>query len=382
MLQRAVNYLVSGHREQVFYAHLAARATWTIDRKCPTMGVSVGHGIAIRYNPEFMAQFPVNVQAGIIQHELNHVILRHTLPGLYANALDKHMLNVAMDMVVNQFIPKNDLPKEAIFVEDFGYPLGLDVPQYYELLMRDFSNKSQKMGGNRGPLPNTVDDHSDFGKTPQDSVNDGVTEEMQVKAIKQAIVDAAEKTKAGSNAGSVPAHVETVLEALKEPKINWKRVLRNFVVGSVKANRIKTRKRVNRRYGLQYAGSKRDTFLKLAVPIDSSGSVSDASISAMFGELEAMANSMPIKIIVIEADCEVRKVFTFKPGDKYPVLGRGGTAYQPALDKAAELGVDAIIYMGDGDCADTPIKPRVPFMWAMVQNGNPPVNWGKTIRID
>jgi predicted metal-dependent peptidase len=112
--------------------------------------------------------------------------------------------------------------------------------------------------------------------------------------------------------------------------------------------------------------------------VDTSGSVSDKELAMFWTEMEAI-HKCGVVVTVIEADSDVKNVYDFDPKKQPDFKGRGGTAYNPALEKAIELKVDGIIYFGDMDAADKPIDPRKPFLWAIVRNSPPPASFGKAI---
>jgi predicted metal-dependent peptidase len=122
--------------------------------------------------------------------------------------------------------------------------------------------------------------------------------------------------------------------------------------------------------------------LKLGFLIDTSGSVSDESLSRAFAELDALGH-LVAEITIIEADCTVQNVYKYEKGKTKSVSGRGGTAYQPAIDEAIKRKLNGIIYFGDGDtCGETLQQPKVPFLWLMVnEHCTPPATWGKVAHI-
>jgi predicted metal-dependent peptidase len=77
----------------------------------------------------------------------------------------------------------------------------------------------------------------------------------------------------------------------------------------------------------------------------------------------------------------VQNVYEFEKGKTPSFKGRGGTYYGVAIQKAVELKVDGIVYLGDGDCADTPEDPKKPFLWAFVRGKTKPAEFGKLIEI-
>jgi predicted metal-dependent peptidase len=121
--------------------------------------------------------------------------------------------------------------------------------------------------------------------------------------------------------------------------------------------------------------------MHLACAIDTSGSMPTEALCQIWAELDRIHKN-GVEITVIEADCQIHRVYKFDPKVPANVAGRGGTAYQPALDKAAELDVDGLIYFGDMDSADRPKKPKYPVLWAIYGNQKPPGNFGMSTKIE
>ena len=142
-----------------------------------------------------------------------------------------------------------------------------------------------------------------------------------------------------------------------------------------------TRKKRNRRYGILQPGNKKKPELHLALCVDTSGSVSDEELSMFWGEMQAISG-MGVKITIIEADCVVQNVYEFEPKKTPSFSGRGGTAYNPAIEKALEIKADGIIYCGDFDTADTPEDPKKPFLWVGVRNSPPPATFGRVVYLE
>jgi predicted metal-dependent peptidase len=148
----------------------------------------------------------------------------------------------------------------------------------------------------------------------------------------------------------------------------------------MKFARERSRSRRNKRFGILQPGSRKKPEVKIAVCLDSSGSVSDRSFQQFFAEVDVISQ-MGIEITIIDADCGVAAVYEYDRKKPVQRFGNGGTAYGPAINKAKELGVDGIIYFGDGDASDTPADPKIPFLWAIVGNQQPPANFGRIVRV-
>jgi predicted metal-dependent peptidase len=206
-------------------------------------------------------------------------------------------------------------------------------------------------------------------------------ESTESKEVAEGIIrDAANKAQQATGIGNMPSDMLREIANMNKASVNWKRELRQFFSSALNYEFTKTRNRRNRRYGVVQPGRKKKPQLNIAVCVDSSGSVSDASFTQFFAEITEISK-MEIEITILDADCQVQSVYKFDPKKQVQRTGAGGTAYGPAITKAKELGVDGIVYFGDFDCADTPEDPGLPFLWAGVGNQPAPASFGKVIRV-
>lgn len=383
----AITLLLSGSKQsggtesRMFYAHFIQRMNieWC-DKKVPTAGVWVTDRINMAINPEFfMGLTPIERQELLI-HEVEHIVYLHPFRskdymGADLNQNNHKLFNIAADAYINQGLPNltanlgvtyDRLNDELKKLKSKDRVNGGDLTEVtYEILKRNQMTDENSGYGE-------IDDHS----TWQDS-----SESSEVaKAI---IADAANKAAQATGAGNMPSSILKQLEALNKASVNWKRELRRFFVNSLKFDWERTRNKRNRRTGLLNPGKRKKPNLKVAVCVDSSGSVYDEAFEQFFGEIAAISD-MGVDITVIDADCAVAAVYKYDKKKKVERHGNGGTAYAPAIDKAKELGVDGIIYFGDMDSSDTPKDPKVPFLWAVVGQQNPPAKFAKSsvVRVD
>lgn len=351
-------------------------------------------GIQLKINAEMFEMIPISERAAILEHECLHCILEHTgyrrpkevtenresSPNVAA--FHHKIANLAQDLAINQFI--DNIPAFAVNVKVFSKKIGKELRErapyeyYYNQLLED----ADKNGNfreflemlDKGNVKLTIDDHSENGL-------DGREMGDLPGYAKQIISELIKKTaNQMGGAGHVPGELQQYVDMLNKSIVNWKSLLRNFVANSVNSRKINTRKKPHRRFGIEQPGFKREKLLTVVVCVDSSGSVSDLALTQFWSEIDHIAKIYN-NVQFVQADCVVQNFGKYKR-DKIQNLGRGGTAYQPAIDKALELDADCIIYMGDGDSADEPKNPRIPFLWAMLPGCKPPVDWGRTITLE
>ena len=174
--------------------------------------------------------------------------------------------------------------------------------------------------------------------------------------------------------GLMPGYFMSEVQKInKPPVLSWQAILKKYV-GTITANKRKTRTRLNRRQPERFdlSGTMDDKILKIVVAIDTSGSVSDHMISMIFNEIFAILAKRKHEITIIECDAQVRRVYKARNVSevKKKVAGRGGTWFSPVIDyiNNDRYFRDALlIYFTDGYGEREIPKPRTyRNMWVVI----------------
>ncbi len=188
----------------------------------------------------------------------------------------------------------------------------------------------------------------------------GPTEEGWQQAVQQAAVLAQ---------GTLPGSLARIVEQQREPRVDWKAVLRRFVQQAAKADYSWTRP--NRRYvagGLYLPALRNEEVGVLAVAVDTSGSV-DAVLLAQFeSEIQAIAEDVrPREIRVLYADARVCGTDTFQQGEpvKLKPKGGGGTDFRPVFREIGDWDEPpvCVVYLTDMRGTFPSEPPEVPTLW-------------------
>ena len=235
--------------------------------------------------------------------------------------------------------------------------------------------------------------HSDHGAWGERSgVSDGIEKAIETE-VERIVVHAEDRTgprQWGNLPGRIKQLVETILEKRK-PKVDWRRALRIFAASSKRTRIVSTQKKESKRYA-EFAGwirhgqkqEERTTnqqrvvqgikvkrFQKLAVIVDTSGSVADAEVELFFSEIHGMWRQ-GAEVTVIECDAAVQHVWEYKGKLPSVLHGRGGTAFDPAFQWMREqktIRWDGCIYLTDGGAPAPEIKPPCKMMWIVTADG-------------
>lgn len=214
-----------------------------------------------------------------------------------------------------------------------------------------------------------TDDHGHW--SPGDEEAGNAMDDLGNK-IDDLVLGVAERTK---DHGNLPSWLSDLVNAILEkhkPQVDWKRSLRLFANNSRRTRVTGTMKRFSKRFGEPSPGIRIKSFQKMAVIIDTSGSVLDEDLSLFFAEIHGMWKN-GAEITVIECDAEVRQTYPYRGKLPQGVAGRGGTVFDPAFqylrDESRRQVFDGCIYLTDG-YADTPtIKPPCKLLWVITTDG-------------
>ncbi len=364
-VESAIKNLLS---HKPFYAHFYLNSVIKYDTPGVTtaaVGLTTS-GPVMHFSRAFISDLSPEELSGVIEHETLHLLFDHLSSMNDKNTIPK-IANIAMDLSINQYI--SNLPKEALFLDQFNKTFNLNMlPEqtweyYYSYLLqaaKDYTGSD------------SFDQHIGSLDDPR------LTPDMKKAILREVVESAAKEAK-----GNVPEQLVKVIESLRNThQVSWKQVLNNFVSKCVANTTQNTRKKTNRRFGLDQPGKKKKRELILGVCVDSSGSVSDNDYDKFMAEVVQLSK-IASKIYIVEADCVVQNIDTVKKGKSFKLQrkGCGGTAYQPAISKCSELKCDAILYFGDFDSSDTPNNPGVPFLWVGVGDSPKPADFGSEIRL-
>lgn len=381
-------------------------------------------------NPLLLCKFTLKEILYIICHEIDHVLFNHPAEMVKANPTQDpdvfYRFNLAADASVNDRINheiksenRNFLsaPKGLITSETLEklYHLRNVAPlesyaYYFRLITGKkpkndgFQNGQDRMMAEQENQGSSSADSADESEQPQDlqkgqassrsgngeivtanhcgKLQDhnweaGEDAEEAAAAVRE-LVNAAAGMMNEETRGMVSGAFLSQAEKLNAPpQLSWQSILKKYV-GTISANKRKTRTRLNRRQPDRFdlPGSADDKVLKIAVVIDTSASVDDKMIVQIFNEIFAILARRKHEITVIECDAQVQRVYRAKNASeiKTKAVGRGGTCFSPAIEyiNSDKYFRDSLmIYFTDGYGENTIPKPRTyRNIWVVFDDAN------------
>lgn len=354
---------------QPYYALLLQQSRWAWSEKIPTACVGyVDNNINLLINKEFFYSLPDDQKQGLLIHEMLHVLMGHLARG---NGLNRQVANIAMDIAINQFIPRHMLPEGGLLPEHFKFEPNKSFEIYYDLLMEEAKKNPIKISE-----LSSLDSHEGFGEG-----GNSIMAEIVAKAAHKSAVDAL----GAKGIGKVPKAISKIVEQLGVSKVKWQNVLRNYIGRSISKHQESTRTRPNRRQGFFAQGTKNAYYPKILIGIDQSGSVGDKEQQDFLNELNAIVAGQHEKVMLAYFDTEIHLKETIKK--KLPEMKRvasGGTSFQCVFDYAQEIKPDLLVMFTDGE-AHIPEKPKYPVLWVITQKESvyrPEITYGKIVYLD
>ena len=184
--------------------------------------------------------------------------------------------------------------------------------------------------------------------------------------------------------GEVPEGLERLIGKLQPPKVSWRELLFKYINNLAKIDY--SFNPPNKRYLYQGIAlpAIRGEMLKIAVAIDTSGSIDEKSLNLFISELEyIMQNFKNYEITLIECDSKIQNVQILTP--HMPIipklLGGGGTDFREVFEYVESLpNIDLLIYFTDGEGIYPNKIPSFDTLWVLNKDFNTP--FGKKIIID
>ena len=374
--------------DEPFFAAISRRIDKRASNAIPTAGVCVNPETAqfeMLYNPEFFSDLTDLERRDVLKHEYYHIVFLHVTDRL-PEGMNPKLWNVATDLAINSHL--SNLPEGGLIPGHHPFenmPSGKSAEWYAANLPSfsqggdsgaeqsssssgDESGEGEGSGqpsegdgdgpGNEDGIPDTLDDHSGWGKCDQE------VKDMARERLKDIVKKASEECSRNNSWGSVGANCREKILKVFETKIDWKKVLRYFVRTSQRANKSSSIKRVNRRYAYVHPGRKANRVARVAVSVDQSGSVDNEMLSKFFAELNKLAELAEFTVIPFDTRVDPDLVWTWKKNQRkdWERVMYGGTCFNAPTEYVNEHNFDGHIVLTDM-CAPKPKASKCQRMW-------------------
>ena len=380
-------------------------------------GVAATNGKRFFIGPEF-GEYSPEERAFIIAHELNHILLRHPWRGV---GKDGKLYNVAGDYVINDALHLIDIPniplpgtpitlddllntnkakKEAEDMKGLLYDESLkdyDTDTIYRKLINERDKRQQGERGESQADSEMVGDEGEGDVNGGDVIpnTDASSEDEVIKDIQTSI----KKYKESHQAGTGTEDAENrILELLNmKDVLPWTVILQRYLKNLTASNYTWSPPRALY-FPEKTAGNIPNTYLprlrektlRVAVAIDTSGSIGDADMALFISNIRGMFNAILqqvgyVGLFMLTTD----EVYWWKKMPPVPDIMEiaqnarsGGTNFIPAFKLIDEMMIappDVFIYFTDGygDFPETP--PKYDVLWLLTPDSDAVPPFGNVI---
>jgi predicted metal-dependent peptidase len=394
-----------------FYGLLLMHMVYSIDENAET---AYTDGTRIAFGPEFLESLTDSELDFVMMHEILHVVLQHCIRG---EDRDHERMNIACDIVVNSnILLENNMDRRSITLSQWGESMHIapdgkegheyTAEQVYDMLPPTPPRKKKKIpssGMEKGRAKqeqgdpkdltsggHSWDDHSQWSQYEEDDT----LRDVWVKQFAEACeaISIREKT---IGRGTLPLFAQRLLEKLRDPQVDWRTILNEFVQEEVNDYSFSP---PDRRFqespfflpDFNELGKNGEP-VDILFMIDTSGSMSDKEITAAFSEVKGAIDQFDGKLkgwlgffdaAIIEPKPfeSVDDVLKIKPA------GGGGTDFQIIFEyvhQHMENKLPACIIILTDGYAPFPqehLARDIPVLW-LIDNNDIEPPWGKVARI-
>lgn len=368
-----------------FFGVLASKMPMVEVKSCRTMATDYRR---IYYNPEFVKGLTHDKRVFAVAHELYHCVYNHFIR---RENRDPEYWNMAADYAINydlchETYTKNDGTVltgigtiDPNWLYDAKYA-NMSAEEIYDLLVKNQVPKMQTQdvhlipgaGNGDNSLSDEVDDTDDgvdIGQEDEDALP-----EIPEMPAEDAAIAAGEfmqtvfSVESSTDPGKLPGRLRRFLKDLREPKKNWRDILRSKIESSFKPHRtwINPHRR-SWTQGFILPGPAPEKAINIAVAIDLSGSISSDQAADLLSELQGIMDQFKhYKITVWTFDTKVyyKTSMEFTESNKlkiedFKLRGGGGTYFGAnwIYMKKAKIKPDRFLMFTDGFCGFNDCDP-------------------------
>ncbi|MFE6761458.1 VWA-like domain-containing protein [Streptomyces sp. NPDC057689] len=352
--------------------------------RVPTMGVDRHWRCYV--SPAFVERTPVAELAGVWVHEVAHLLRDHhgraaRLPA--ADQRDAHRVNVAQDCEINDDLISDGLalPEGRMEPALFGLPNGQLFEAYLPALPPGPPPHNCGSGAHGRPEPWELagpDGPSPVSATEAEALRRRTAESMR----------AHRRTR-----GNLPEGWRRWADEVLEPTVDWRQALAGAVreaaawaSGAVDYTYRRPSRRSAALRGIVLPSLRRP-LPRVAVVVDTSGSMGEGELAAALGEVTGVLREVGVRgnrVSVLACDADVHAVSRVTATEQITLGGGGGTDMRVGIARAlaAPERPGIVVVLTDG-CTPWPDEsPSCRLIAALIGTEAPqPPSWIETVRV-
>ncbi len=326
------------------------------------------------YTKQGLDRYQLEELVGIFAHEVFHIALDHLNR---RESRDQFLWNVACDHAINLLLRNEGftLPEGTLYNPDYE---GLTAEEIYDKILE--SAKKVQIA--------FCDEHvevSDQGEEGHDQGNNQDQEQHtkivvsngeQLRDDIRKLVENAYKY--SKQRGQLPHGIERYFDYLEESKVDWKTLLRRYVIATIPKDYTYLRpNKKSQMYGVYLPGIKKENIIEVFFAVDTSGSISQDELDQFLAEVIGFAKTFPNNnFYVMSCDAQLYEPQKFRNVNdlkrNLQISGGGGTSFIPVFEyiqknhPRAKLLVYFTDLYGDQDELNPPYHFRT--LWVVTEN--------------
>jgi predicted metal-dependent peptidase len=354
------------------------------DDASPTFAVDERWRLFVK--PARLREWSVPQVAGVLLHEVSHVVREHAgraRTAMVATATAARLWNLAADAEINDDLrdARIELPEHAITPGRLGLPAHKVAEFYYARLAVDPEPPALELDCGSGSHGHSGDDWHGTAPLPV-----GLSD-VEALLLRRRIAEAIIQLPANQH-GSAAGGWTRWAHAYLRPQLDWRRLLASKIRSSAAAVAgsadYSYAKPPRRRLSRVVLPSLRRPLPRVAIIVDTSGSVTDQHLRTAWTEVHGCVRALGIRrdmLTVYAADVEVHRI-TGGLTRQVALTGGGGTDMARAIGEVAgrHPRPDLVVVITDGltqwpprpapsvivVLLPTPLEPPAPPAWTQV----------------
>ena len=376
----------------------------TIDEDVPT---ACTNGRDEKYGRAFVDELTDAELRGLLLHENYHKLYSHLTTWRHLYDINPQLANVACDYVINLKIMDDNkdgfatLPEGGLIDEKYR---DMDTAQVFNLLRKE--QATQPPGGSGGS--DSQDNESGSGSGQADGLENGTlqsgagldqhdwdgAQELSDEEKRELARDIDEAIRQGAlAAGKMGGTGNRDLDALLQPQVDWREVLREFVQATCAGSDYSTYSRPNRRLmsqGIYMPSGISERVEELVIAIDTSGSIGQSELTEFLSEVKGVCDTVkPNKVRLLYWGCSVVGDESYDMHELEQLTtstkpkGGGGTDVRCVTQYMAKKSIkpQAAIVLTDGYLFGGWGEWTCPVLWTILDNEHALADVGKTVHI-
>lgn len=362
-------------------------------------------------NPSFVRELGTETLAALWVHHVSHLLRGHAERSRVLAGASDEIVNIAQDCEINDDLESEGLalPGDAVMPSMLGLPPGRFFEVYVDALrgldesLVDLPGLGDCGSGAHGSPREWDPDPAGAGTDPISDTEPAEEVPVGVSPVEEELIreDAANQmVQQGADRGSVPASWRRWAASRREAGADWRSILRAAVRASIGAVAGRTDYSYHRpsRRAAAVGGVVLPTMVnripKVAIVIDTSGSMDEQQLDAALVEAEGVLRSGGVReqnVTVFATDSAVNWVGRVRDVSQIDLLGGGGTDMGRGIEKATSPPhrCDLVVVLTDGRTPWPQPVPGVPVVVGLLEGAIPsseglaedPPAWAVTVRI-